>query len=141
MWCRRARSPAPRRRKAWPFWTRRWPSPTAIIAASRSAERTGRSADGAGPRRSAGRGPECRGVGIGLAGRCRMVGNAEIKPVHRVQPAAGVTDLVTGESGAHIGVDVVMTAGRRPDLGVEPVSGPVEIGPVGRAQADAARGL
>ncbi len=53
-------------------------------------------------------------VAVGLAGGGRVVGLAEVQEVHRVQPGAGVADLVAGELGLHVGEHVAVTAARRP---------------------------
>src|SRR5882757_9806906 len=80
---------------------------------------------------------EDRLVGAGLAGRRGVVGLRDVQEVDRVQPAAGIADLVACEDPAHVGEYVTVPGGGRLALAVQLVRALVEVGPVGRAQADA----
>ena len=83
-----------------------------------------------------GRGGKRRLVPMRLADRRRVVGLAEVQQVDRVQPAAGVADLVTGEGAPDVGKDIAIAPSCRLQLSVELVRGSVEVLPVGRAQPD-----
>src|SRR6185503_20769421 len=80
-------------------------------------------------------------VAVGLAGRGRVIGVAEVAPVHRVQPAGVVAQLVAGPDRADIGEDHAVAGRGLLDQGVEEVDPLVDLGVAGGAQADAYAGV
>jgi hypothetical protein len=84
-----------------------------------------------------GRRDEGRLVRARLSGGRGVVGLADVKDVNRVQPAAGIADLVTGERSPDVAENVAVPSGCGPQLPVKLVGGRVEVRAVGCAQPDA----
>src|SRR5260370_3083633 len=78
-----------------------------------------------------------RKVTVGLTGGVRVVGIAEVEPVDRDQIAVGIADLMPGEVAIDVDVRVAVAAGRGGDHAVEHARTLVDVGPFGRAEADA----
>ena len=80
---------------------------------------------------------EHRFVGVCLARSRRVVRLADIQQVDRVQPAAGIADLVSGKRGPDVTEDVGVPASCGPQLTVKFIRGSVKVLAVRCAQPDA----